>query len=251
MTAEELSKSDPHLGFLAEIDNKNLCILVDYLIKDKDGDGRITEELTKVSKFKECYPDNILGILPEVVHELRLFGGNTIANIFRGEGVSYEELLTDVCKKMKVSFNKQTSVEKKEQYLLQKVFDDSIADLSEGEIRKLMKEMDVPTTAFGKQALTAVLQTAIRQSGFMAYKMSVIVANQVARLMLGRGLAFATNAGITRGLSVFAGPIGWAITIAWTAVDAAAPAYRVTIPAVIHIAYLRLLHEQSKLEKIV
>ena len=149
---------------------------------------------------------------------------------------------------MKVSFNQHTSIEKKEQYLLQKVFDDSIADMSEDELSELMKDMNIPTTSFGKQAMLAALQTAIKQSGFMFYKMSVIVANQVARMVLGRGLTFATNAGITRGVSMLAGPVGWAITIAWTAFDIAAPAYRVTIPAVIHIAYMRALYEQKKVQ---
>lgn len=36
---------------------------------------------------------------------------------------------------------------------------------------------NIPTTSFGKQAMMATLQTAIKQSGFMFYKMSVIVAN--------------------------------------------------------------------------
>jgi uncharacterized protein YaaW (UPF0174 family) len=56
---------------------------------------------------------------------------------------------------------------------------------------------------------------------------------------LGRGLSYAANAGLTRWLSIFAGPIGWALTAVWTAIDLAGPAYRVTIPAVIQIAYMR------------
>ncbi|HNE26607.1 MAG TPA: ubiquinol-cytochrome C chaperone family protein, partial [Pseudomonadales bacterium] len=40
-------------------------------------------------------------------------------------------------------------------------------------------------------------------------------------------------------LKVLSGPIGWAITGIWTAIDIASPAFRVTIPAVIQIAALR------------
>lgn len=39
------------------------------------------------------------------------------------------------------------------------------------------------------------------------------------------------------GLAV--GPIGWAITGLWTAISLAGPAYRITIPCVCHVAYLR------------
>ena len=61
-----------------------------------------------------------------------------------------------------------------------------------------------------------------------------------------------------KSISAFAGPIGWVITAAWTAFDVAGPAFRVTIPAVIQVAFLRqqyinkniieeeLLNESSK-----
>lgn len=42
-----------------------------------------------------------------------------------------------------------------------------------------------------------------------------------------------------RGYSTFMGPIGWVLTALWTIVDIAGPAYRVTVPAVIQIAYIR------------
>lgn len=86
----------------------------------------------------------------------------------------------------------------------------------------------------------AAVQSAIKLGGFASYKVAVIVANAVARALLGRGLSFAANAALTRWIGVFAGPIGWAVTIAWTALDIAGPAYRVTIPAVIQIAYMRV-----------
>jgi hypothetical protein len=40
-------------------------------------------------------------------------------------------------------------------------------------------------------------------------------------------------------MGVFAGPVGWAATILWTLVDIAGPAYRVTIPCILHVAYIR------------
>ena len=40
-------------------------------------------------------------------------------------------------------------------------------------------------------------------------------------------------------MAIFAGPIGWLLTVIWTAIDVAGPAYRVTIPCCIQIAYMR------------
>nr|WP_252120284.1 ubiquinol-cytochrome C chaperone family protein [Symbiopectobacterium purcellii] len=43
----------------------------------------------------------------------------------------------------------------------------------------------------------------------------------------------------SRALSVLAGPVGLALSSAWMLSDIAGPAYRVTIPACIVIAWLR------------
>ena len=49
-----------------------------------------------------------------------------------------------------------------------------------------------------------------------------------------------------RTASILTGPIGWAIMGAWTAIDLAGPAYRVTMPSVIYIALLRQQHELER-----
>ena len=77
--------------------------------------------------------------------------------------------------------------------------------------------------------------------GFALYKSTLIVANAIARQILGRGLSLATNALISRGIAVFIGPIGWILTGLWLLVDIAGPAYRKTVPAVIYITALRLM----------
>ncbi|MYZ51250.1 hypothetical protein F5985_03625 [Malikia spinosa] len=59
------------------------------------------------------------------------------------------------------------------------------------------------------------------------------------KALIGRGLSFAATGTLMRAASVLTGPIGWAITGIWTAVDLAGAAYRVTIPAVIQVAFLR------------
>ncbi|EGC2389073.1 hypothetical protein H9I54_005277, partial [Escherichia coli] len=57
--------------------------------------------------------------------------------------------------------------------------------------------------------------------------------------LIGRGLTLAGNQILVKALSILTGPIGWAITAAWTIVDVGGTAYRVTIPAVIQVAVLR------------
>ena len=87
-------------------------------------------------------------------------------------------------------------------------------------------------------ALAAII-AAISASGFAAYKLAAVLANTVARQLLGRGLAFGATAPFLQGMSVLTGPIGWAITAVWSAYDLASPGYRVTVPCAIQIAYMR------------
>jgi small GTP-binding protein len=63
----------------------------------------------------------------------------------------------------------------------------------------------------------------------------------VAKAILGSGLSLATNAAITRALGTFLGPAGWIASGVWIAVDLAGPAFRKTVPAVIHVALLRTI----------
>jgi len=240
---------DKDLFFLQDADGSDLKVLVDYLTKTKDGETRWTEDLTVTENYKKYYPDQLQLMCDEIVDELQRYGGNTFMNILRGHGVEYQEILMDVCDKMEVNYNKKSSVEIIEYNLLQKILVDSLENMSVEELEKLMDEMNIPNQGFGKQAVIAALQIAIKRSGFSAYKMAVIVANAVSKALLGRGLAMASNAALTRWLSIFAGPIGWSVTAIWTAIDIAGPAYRVTIPSVVQIAYMRAKKNMSSENK--
>lgn len=101
----------------------------------------------------------------------------------------------------------------------------------------------------GRSPLSMILaQIGILSSGFMAYQLAAIVANAVAKAVLGHGLRFAVNSTIMKTISIFAGPIGWFISGLWTVIDLAGPAYRSTIPLVCIIASLRLKYTLNEEE---
>lgn len=247
-----MSIVDDDLKFLAKCHNDDLKVLTDYLTTDKDGKERITENLTSTEAYKICYPDRLDEMWNVIVHELQLFGGNTLINMFRGHGVPYREILIDVCKKMNVNFNKDARIEFIEDSLLRKCLEDSIENMSAEDLQQLVQTMNIKTANYSKEAMIVALQVAVRTGGFTPYKIAVVVANAVCRALLGRGLAVAANAALTRYMAIFAGPIGWLLTVVWTAIDIAGPAYRVTIPCCIQIAYMRrrsmMTHEQYLLE---
>ena len=173
-----------------------------------------------------------------IANEIRLFGGNTFANLCRGEGVSYKEVVCDVADKLKVHYNKYGDIELIEVSILQKVFDSAWKSMSNEQKKALIDEIGGINLPIGSSS-TMILQTLLKMGGFKTYQLAVIVANSIAKCLLGRGLSFAANASLTKGLSVCIGPVGWIVSSLWMAIDLAGPSYRVTIPCVIHIAILR------------
>ncbi len=237
---------DPDLEFLKNCENEDLRILVDYLTKDKDGEVRWTESLTCSEPYKQFYPHNISKMFPSIAEELQRFGGDSIINIFRGGGVLYKEILIDVAKAAKVNFNKDSSTERIEELYLQKIMEDAIEKMSQNQLKEFIEEFGgesiIGVGTISTRAAHEVLKYIIKDSGLKFYKLSVIIANSVARQLLGRGLTLATNTAITRGLHVafaWLGPVMWAITAIWTIKDITAPAFRVTTPCVIQIIYMR------------
>lgn len=236
-----MRKDETLLSLLQKADNEDLRVLADIITTNKKGGYRPNELLTTRDKYATYYPHNMRALVPDIVDELQCYGANTVMTLLRGgNGVCYHTILRDVAKKLKVSFNKNTSDENIERYILQKMFDDLVEKLSVEELYTLAEDMKVRLAAgLTKQAIIAILQAAIRRGGFQSYIFIVVAANAIARALLGRGLSLVANAMLMRLTSMFVGPVGIALNILWAAVDIAGPAYRVTIPAVVQIAYIR------------
>ncbi len=236
-------REDRDLEFLNLMNSEDLNDLVYCLTHDKDGTLRLTEELTAQSRYKSYYPDH-KKYWDLIAAEIQCFGANTFCTILRGgRGVLYKEVLTDVCDKLKVNYNKNSPVSVIETNLLMKIIESAIENMSPEEIKILAESTGIENTSgITPEVMTGFFQAAFRAGGFTSYKMTLIIVNAVFRSLFGKGLTFAANAALTRTMSVLTGPIGWAITGAWTAIDIAGSAYRVTIPAVIQVAALRQKH---------
>lgn len=233
-------REDEDLSFLSKCTDSDLNGLVECLIFDKDGETRWTEELTTTDAYKAFKPQHSK-YWKEIAAEVQCFGGNTFATLIRGgKGVKYKEVLIDVCDKMKVNYNKNSSVETIEQCLLLKVLQDALDKMTPEELKEFAGEIGVKNTSgLTPETLVTAFQVIFKAGGFKSYKLTLIIANSILKALIGRGLSFGGNILLTRTMAVLTGPIGWAITAAWTLIDVGGIAYRVTIPAVIQIAALR------------
>ena len=227
-------RPDEGLDFLEDVPSEHLEGLVALLTADRN------EELTKTEGYERHHPDHNR-YWKEIATEIQTFGGNTFSNMYRGEGTIYREILHDVCDRLKVNYNKGSSIQGIEMNLLQKALEDSFEKLDADQRAEVLKALGGKNTMnLTSNAAVAAAQVLLRASGFAAYKWALIIVNGILKQSIGRGLSFGANIVLTRTLSVAIGPVGWALTAAWTAYDLAGPAYRVTVPSVLYVAALRL-----------
>jgi uncharacterized protein YaaW (UPF0174 family) len=212
---------------------------------EKD-EKRRTQQLSRDPNFTGSKHD-LTKVWHLIAAELQRFGGDTLVSIFRaGQGVLYREILKDVCGHLRVEIREGEELSVVEGRVLLKVLASSLERMTEEQRAEFVKsaagmfddgKFD-PANAT-PAAILAALQASIAMGGFAAYQVAAIAANAVAKFVLGRGLTLAANAGLMRLLGVIGGPIGIAISAILSVPMVSGPAYRVTVPAVIYVAYLR------------
>lgn len=240
-------RTDIDLGFLQYCSNTELRELCNMLTHDEKGNLRLSESLTDKDAYIENYPHNCRAIWQDIALELQLFGGNTFVNLFRhGRGPSYESIVYDVCKRLKVEgIGAHDSAEEMERALLDKVTEKMLDELTPEQLKEIMNELDIRKRTYTKQAVMAALLLTRKINMRLYYHVMSYILCLVSNMLIGRGVLMAGFGLMSRGLSLLMGPVGWVLLSGWTAWDMAGPAYRVTIPAVLQIAFLRLKHNQS------
>lgn len=233
---------DENLEFLSNCTNDELEGLFNILVYDKDGEKRYTEELTSSAECKR-YKRNFKMYWKSIAAELQYFGGNTVVNIFRRSGVEYEELLNDVLENLKISFSDLDTVEEKENFLLEKTMENMLDKMNLEEKKEFAKDVGIKELNLSKGMMALACQGIIKAGGVGLVRLSTYIGAYISRVAIGKAATF----GAGKVLSAFTGPIGWGITGAWTILDIASPAMRVTIPATIMVSCLRkIVNEREK-----
>lgn len=161
--------------------------------------SKLSNFLDSNDEYKKFQPDHTK-YYKIIGDEIRLFGGNSVRNLMRrGEGPPYAEIVIDVCKKLDVPYQDEDTV-KNESNLLDIFVERRWRSLSPAERDQLAEAAS--ESALGKISDAATL------------------AKTGATFVLTRALF---------------GPAGWA-SLGISLLDAA---YKVTVPCVLHIAYLR------------
>ena len=237
-------REDTDLRFLRHCENEDMDLLVCLITHDpRDKSLRWTETLSGSDNYKRFYPAH-RNYWQEIAAEIQTFGASSIASVFRGgKGVLYREVLCDVCDHTGVKYKKEETTETIELSLLMKMLEKSLSEMSPAGLREFADSMGTELTTPTVPLILMAIQTAVRSSGFAAYRLSVVILSTLAKVVLGRTLPIVAYLTLTRSISVLAGPVGIALSTGWLIADMAGPARRVTVPACLLVACLRQQHQ--------
>ncbi|MCW9500018.1 hypothetical protein [Klebsiella oxytoca] len=230
---------------MSEIDIQDDEALVQLLLNaDKDDIDLLIDYVTNTGKFGFSMSDSVKAVLQDakrqdepddetlrlLVRELQHFGGNTFVNLFRRNGVSYSEIVDDVTSHLKMKVPATASVEEKEALIIDCVFTSSWKKMSDDERSQILRDMGINGSAC---------------MDIPVWQRAALVANSLAQTTAGKVLPLIAGLGIGRVLGVLTGPVGLAITGLYTAYDISNPAFRVTLPCVVQIAWIRLKNSRQ------
>ena len=234
------SVMDKDLEFLSRCSNEQLQMLADSIAFDDQGRQRSHETLTSRKNYKLYYPKEMKKLLPDIIDELSLYGGNSIRNRIVGHGASYRNILEDVCDKYKVKYNDFNSVEEIKGFLLKKVLLAAAEDMRMEEVKHISEQLNT------KEDLNNVIKAGKIASPIIIRMTTVLVYRMFSRLGARVAARFVARFAGSRLFAILTGPTGWVIGGLWTAYDLLGPSYKVTVPCTILIAYYRILSQKTE-----
>lgn len=243
-------RQDPGLDFLQLCSHTEMDELARTLIR-QDGKERWFEQLSGDKSFNDARRVKRHAEAWQAIGaEIQRVGSDSIATIFRGgKGDLYHNILVAVANALKVPTQSGVAIPVIEERMLEQIGVAAMEKMTPAEREAIGKDFGFEFGKAAPGALMAALIAGIHGAGFAAYQAAVIVANIVAKAVIGQGLAFAANAALVRSVAIFAGPVGWGLSAATLLPLATGMNMKVSARAVIHIACLRMqyLHRAEPL----
>ena len=234
-------REDKDLEFLDKLKSEDLNVLVHLLTHDEKEKLRTTEGLTKSKEYRSYCPDHHR-YWKKIAEEIQRFGANTLATVFRmGKGALYKDIAVDVCRHFLIKLDKADSIEVIEEKIACKVFAKAIEALSLEMLKKLAESINVKLENDNeREKVKELIEKYLKKNRLTAYQINVLLGNVMARYYGSNFSSGFIGWGVSLGvLRLLAGPLGWG----WFLLDPVkwltGPAFRVSVPVVLHIAMLR------------
>jgi len=228
---------DDGLEFIQYCSNEELNFFVE-LYKNE---AKITQDLTSQSEYKRYYP-NHHKYWKTIVAELQYFGGNTILNTPRGCGVLYKEILCDVCSKELISYDKNADVAQIEKVLIFEYLEKIIKNMIPDELEEFKNNLNL-TQIDEIKLLNEIRKRLFTNKVFFQNTVTILLSSlgkSFIKQVLKNALPFIAQALLKKSVGL---PVGIAINIK----ELTDPAFRITLPSVLYISYLREKYKEKDL----
>ena len=251
---QKLINQDRDLDELFQIASHEELSAIADIITDS-GRGRLSlSEDVKRDIIDHQSKRSLSKIATLLSREIRAFGSNTLASVARGgKPVEYQEVALDVAKKLGVKdLPKDASCVNIEFSILVAILTKSLKDKTPEEISKMLKEsgceFDNSVQAVIKS--TTNLEMLIRSltTSSNALSLAKMISGALTPSLATGGAVYLSTGFVARAPAMF-NPLGMALAAVWAGYDMSGPAYRVTIPAIAHIAFIRQTQINFEIER--
>ena len=226
---------DDGLEFLQYCSNEELNFFVELFTKE----ASTTETLTSEQKYRKNFPKHSK-YWKLIVAELQYFGGNTFLNILRGRGVLYKEILCNVCEKEYINYDKNADVSQIEKSFIYTYLKKSISEMNIAD-RNLFRN-NFKLIEIDELKLFNEIRKKIFVDDAFFQNITTNLTNSLGKNILKQGvkvvLPIVAQQLLKKTLSL---PIGIALTVK----DISDPAFRITLPSVFYISYLRNKYKEQ------
>ncbi|WP_219352179.1 acidic protein MsyB [Citrobacter sp. Colony219] len=223
--------NDDDLDFLQHCSEEQLANITRLLTHNEKGKARLSSVLNHNDLFKsmEGHPEQHRRNWQLIAGELQHYGGDSIANKLRGHGKLYRAILLDVSKRLKLKADKEMSTFEIEQYLLEHFLRNAWQKMDAEHKQEFLQAVDAKVSELEE------LLPLLMKDRNLAKGVSHLLSGQLTKILRTHAAVSVIGHGLLRGAGL-GGPVGAALN-GVKAVSGSA--YRVTIPAVLHIACLR------------
>ncbi|WP_162046516.1 DUF3944 domain-containing protein [Vibrio taketomensis] len=138
--------------------NDMLEVLVQYLTQKPKGKKRLAEQLASYPEFVTAKGDWTKA-WRAIAAEIQYYGGDSVANVVRGKGTLYRDILKDVCKKQKINADfKNDRVVNIERKIISKLFKGMYEQLDSKQRKLIAHELKFDTTNTGSETIREILK---------------------------------------------------------------------------------------------
>lgn len=244
-----------HYTFDADLDmvlqaasNADLDPLVDFIVNN-----HFSENLSSSEEFKRFFPEH-QHYVHIISHDLRAFGGNSIANFMRqGRGPDYRTVVCDVAKHFQLKFAADDHLPLIEQKIMAHVMKELYGKMSTEQ-----KQLFVSEVQQYQDNNKATVVAAIEQEDFsslstkaialMSYLVSTTMSHVMGVKTLIPVIGGSLEQSFTKLRQSLRQPLQWLKQMLNHLSELGGSRYRVTVPCVVHIAMLRIKQSSNIIE---